>query len=89
MPDKILTIEEIHAVDRTLEQEHIHAPTNEMGTWISGGVCTMLLIDSCGTAKSVDRFMKRDCIDPHFKFVMLGRTKGAQEDGHKFRNPLR
>jgi hypothetical protein len=25
MPDEILTIEEVHAIDRTLEREHIHA----------------------------------------------------------------
>jgi hypothetical protein len=100
MPDKILTIEEVHAIDRTLERECIHARTeaarkriSEMGAWISGGVCTglrgeeMSLIDLHGTAKSASRFMKKDSIDPHFKFVILGRTKGVQEDGHKFAMP--
>jgi hypothetical protein len=100
MPDKIMTIEEIHAIDRILEREFSHALTpedrkriSEMGTWFSGGVCTglrgeeMLLIDLCGTAKSVDKFMKERDSDPHFKFVTLGRTKGVQEDGHKFAIP--
>jgi hypothetical protein len=100
MPDKILTIEEVHAIDRTLEREYIHARTkidrkriSEMGTWINGGVCTglrgeeMLLIDLYGTAQSVTRFMKKESLDPHFKFIILGRTKGVQEDGHKFAIP--
>jgi hypothetical protein len=100
MPDKILTIEEVHATDRTLEREHTHARTkddqkriSEMGTWIGGGACTglrgeeMLLIDLHGTAKSVDRFMKKESVNPHFKFVMLGRTEGVQEDGCKFAIP--
>jgi hypothetical protein len=38
-------------------------------------------------AKSVTQFMKADSADPHFKFVVLGRTKGVQEDGHKFAIP--
>ena len=49
MPDKILTIEEIHATDRILEREFAHARTkedrkriSELGTWFSGGVCTGL-----------------------------------------------
>jgi hypothetical protein len=100
MPDKILGIEEVHAIDRTLEREFKHARTrterkriSEMGTWLIGGVCTglrgeeMLLIDLFGTAKSVAQFMKVDAPDPHFKFVILGRTKGVQEDGHKFAIP--
>jgi hypothetical protein len=58
MPDKILMIEEVHAINWTLEQEFKHAWTRaerkrirEMGTWLIGGVCTglrgeeMLLID--------------------------------------------
>ena len=100
MPDRILTIEEIHAIDRCLEREFVHAKgkedqkrLSELGTWFSGGICTglrgeeMLLIDLYGTAKSVAQFMKEDASDPHFKFVILGRTKGVQEDGHKFAIP--
>jgi hypothetical protein len=100
MPDRILSIEEVHAIDRTLEREWKHARSrvdqkriSEMGTWMSGGVCTglrgeeMLLIDLYGTAKSVTQFMKSDSPDPHFKFVIIGRTKGVQEDGHKFAIP--
>jgi hypothetical protein len=100
MPDKILTIEEVHAIDKTLEQEWKHASAkpekkriSELGTWIIGGVCTglrgeeMLLIDLFGTAKSVTNLMHANSPDPHFKFVILGRTKGIQEDGHKFSVP--
>jgi hypothetical protein len=83
-----------------LEREFAHARAkedqkriSELGTWFSGGMCTglrgeeMLLIDLCGTAKSVKQFMKEGVEDPHFKFVMLGRTEGVQEDGHKFAMP--
>jgi hypothetical protein len=61
-----------------------------MGTSISGGVCMqlqgeeMLLIDLFGMAKRVIAFMSKDSPDPHFKFVIIGRTKGVQEDGHNF-----
>jgi hypothetical protein len=64
-----------------------------MGTWLSGGVCRglrgeeMLLIDLYGTAKSVAQFLKSDSPDPHFKFAIIGRTKGVQEDGHKIAIP--
>jgi hypothetical protein len=100
MPDRILTIEEVHAIDRMMEREYKHARTkmdqkwiSEMGAWISGGVCMelrgeeMLLIVLFSTAKSVSQFMKKDSPDPHFKFVIIGRTKGVQEDGHKFAIP--
>jgi hypothetical protein len=100
MPDRILTIEKVHAIDHMMEREWNHAHTkvdqkriSEMGAWISGGVCMglrgeeMLLIDLFGTAKSVSQFMKRDSLDPHFKFVIIGRTKGVQENGHKFAIP--
>jgi hypothetical protein len=100
MPDKILSIEQIHAIDRMMELEWKHSKTkterkriSEMGTWICGGVCTglrgeeMLLIDLFGTAKSVSQTMKKGAPDPYFKFVIIGRTKGVQEDGHKFAIP--
>jgi hypothetical protein len=100
MPDKILTIEEVHAIDRMMEREWKHTRTrqdkkriSEMATWSIGGVCTglreeeMLLIDLYGTGKSVSQFMKSDAADPHFKFIIIGRTKGVQEDGHKFAIP--
>jgi hypothetical protein len=47
----------------------------------------MLLIDLFGTAKSVTKLMKKDSLDPHFKFVIIGRTKGIQEDGRKLAIP--
>ena len=47
----------------------------------------MLLIDLYGTQQSVTQFMGAAALDPHFKFVILGRTKGVQEDGHKFAIP--
>jgi hypothetical protein len=101
MPDKILSIEEVHAIDRVLEREWKHVRTKadrkrisgEMGTWIIGGVCTglrgeeMILIDLFGTAKSVSKFMHQNSQDPHFKFIIIGRTKGVQEDGRKFAIP--
>jgi hypothetical protein len=100
MPDKILAIEEVHAIDRMMEVEWKHAKSkterkrvSEMGTWIIGGVCTglrgeeMLLIDLFSTAKSIDQTMTKSASDPHFKFVIIGRTKGIQEDGHKFAIP--
>jgi hypothetical protein len=64
-----------------------------MGAWIIGGVCTglrgeeMLLVDLFGTVKSATQFMKKDSVDPHFKFVIIGQTKGVQEDAHKFAIP--
>jgi hypothetical protein len=100
MPDKILRIEEVHAIDRALEREFKHAQTkderkriSEMGMWLIGGVCTglrgeeILLIDLFGTAKCVSQFMKPEAADPHFKFIIFWRTKGIQEDGHKFAIP--
>jgi hypothetical protein len=64
-----------------------------MGTWIIGRVSPglqgeeMLLIDLFSTAKSVSQTMTETSPDPHFKFVIIGRTKGVQEDGHKFGIP--
>jgi hypothetical protein len=91
MLDIILSIEEVHAIDRTLEQEWKHTRTkmdkkriSEMGAWIIGGICTglrgkeMLIIGLFGTEKSVAQFMKVDSPDSHFKFVILGRTKVIQ-----------
>jgi hypothetical protein len=100
MPDKILTIEEVHTINWMMEREWKHSRTkldkiciSQMGTWSSGRACSglrgeeMLLINLFRTTKSVIKFMKTDSPDPHFKFVILGRTKGAQEDGHKFAIP--
>jgi hypothetical protein len=49
MPDKILAIEEVHAIYRMMEREWKHTKTkieqkriHEMATWMSGGVCTGL-----------------------------------------------
>jgi len=64
-----------------------------MGVWIIGGFCTGLrgeeipLIDLAGTRNSVEEGMGPDKPDPHFKFVIIGRTKGVQQDGHKFAIP--
>jgi hypothetical protein len=95
-----LAIEEVHAIDRMMEVEWKHAKSkierkciSKMGTWIIGGVCTglrgeeMLLIDLFSTAKSVNQTMTKSTPGPHFKFVIIGRTKGIQEDGHKFAIP--
>jgi hypothetical protein len=42
-----------------------------------------MFIDVFGTAKSVIKCMDKDSLDLYFKFVIIGRTKGVQEDGHK------
>jgi hypothetical protein len=61
-----------------------------MGAWMMGGFCTglwgeeMLLVDMLGTATSVQKSMKDDAIDPHFKFIIIRRTKGVQQDGKRF-----
>jgi hypothetical protein len=64
-----------------------------MGAWLMGGFCTglrgeeMLLVDMLGTDTSVRRLMKGGASDPHFKFVIIGRTKGVQQDGKMFAIP--
>ena len=88
-PDKELTIDVIHAVDRLLENEWENAmraderkTISEMGTWFIGGFCTglrgeeMLLIELAGTAKSLDHLT--DVKNAHFVFVVSGRTKANQ-----------
>ena len=47
----------------------------------------MALIDLAGTRRSVEEGMGPAATDPHFKFVIIGRTKGVQQDGHKFAIP--
>lgn len=44
----------------------------------------MLLVDMFGTATSIQRLMRDDAIDPHSKLIVMGRTKGVQQDGKKF-----
>ena len=66
-----------------------------MGAWLMGGFCTglrgeeMLLVDMLGTSTSVQRLMKDGAADPHFKFVIIGRTKGVQQDRKTFAISLR
>jgi hypothetical protein len=99
-PDEIITIDVLHEVDKILEREWAASTTPkakrriaEMGAWMMGGFCTglrgeeMLLVDMLGTSKSVDRLMKDDAVDPHFKLIVIGRTKGVQQDGKKFGIP--
>ena len=99
-PDEIISIDVLHAVDKILEAEWKNSkapePTRricEIGAWMMGGFCTglrgeeMLLVDTLGTATSVQRLMKDDAPDPHFKFVVIGRTKGVQQDGKSFGIP--
>jgi hypothetical protein len=97
-PDRVLTIDIIHAVDRILETEWENAERSderkriaEMGTWFLGGFCTglrgeeMLLIELAGTANSLVHL--GDPKDAHFVFVISGRTKGDQVSGAKFGVP--
>jgi hypothetical protein len=64
-----------------LEPRLIKKESAKWVPWIIRGVCTglrgekMLLIDLFGTAKSVTKFMRKDSLDPHFKFVIIGRMK--------------
>jgi hypothetical protein len=97
-PDRVLTIDIIHAVDRLLESEWENATSAderkrivEMGTWYLGGFCTglrgeeMLLIELAGTANSLVHLA--DPKNAHFGFVISGRTKGDQKSGAKFGVP--
>jgi hypothetical protein len=97
-PDKEMTIEVLHAADAILEEQWSGARTigqkkriAEMGTWFSGGFCTglrgeeMLNIELAGTANSLTHL--DDEVNPHFKFILLGRTKGNQLSGAKFGVP--
>jgi hypothetical protein len=62
-----------------------------MGTWFVAGFCTgirgeeTLLIEHDGTAKSLKHL--GDAMDPHFEFVIWGRTKGNQMSSNKFAVP--
>jgi hypothetical protein len=102
-PDEIITIDVLHAIDIILEGEWKAAQTPEtkqrvceLGAWMMGGFCTglrgeeMLLIYKFGTVTSIQtRLMKDTAPDPHFKLVVIGRTKGVQQDGKSFWYPLR
>ena len=63
----------------------------KIGAWMMGGFCTglrreeMLLVDILRTATSVQRLMRDNATDPHFKLIVIGRTKGVQQEGKKFR----
>ena len=92
----LLTLFKQESEDWTIPSGPINATKfgkiiSERGTWFSRGVCTglrgekLLLIDLYGMAKNATQLlMKQSDPDLHFKFVILGRTKGVQEDGHKF-----
>jgi hypothetical protein len=97
-PDRVLTIDIIHAVDRILENEWTNAKRAderkriaEMGAWFIGGFCTglrgeeMLLIELAETANSLVHLT--DVKQAHFVFVISGRTKGDQTSGAKFGVP--
>jgi hypothetical protein len=46
----------------------------------------MVRIEFAGTAKSIDKWLKRD-MDPFFMLVVTGRSKGNQLSGAKFSVP--
>jgi hypothetical protein len=96
--DEPITIDVLHSIESILETEwrRTNDPisrkrTAEMGAWLIGGFCTgmrgeeMLLIEYAGTAKSVEKL--NDPREPHFTFVVSGRTKGNQLSGAKFGVP--
>jgi hypothetical protein len=93
-PDEIVTLEVLHANDKILEGEWSLAKAKEdkaahlrIGSLDNGQILhrfqgkeIMLLIDALGTLNSIMRGMKKGVRDPHFKFVVMGRTKGVQQD---------
>jgi hypothetical protein len=97
-PDKDLLIDELHATDKILEEQWSAACTPalkkkvaEMGTWFVGGFCMglrgeeMLQIELAGTASSLCHL--DDKVNAHFKFIILGKTKGNLLSGAKFGIP--
>jgi hypothetical protein len=97
-PDELLTIDVLHEIHRILSREwgQAVAPAArkrvaEMGVWFVAGFCTgirgeeKLLIEHAGTAKSLKHLT--DAVDPHFEFVISGRTKGNQMSSNKFAVP--
>jgi hypothetical protein len=97
--DEALTIDVLHEVDRILEARRrsttdrkIRRRVSEMGTWYLGGFCTglrgeeMVRIEFSGTAKSADKCLGLE-EDPHFMFVVTGRSKGNQLSVAKFSVP--
>ena len=97
-PDKEMSIEVLHAADHILEAEWSNSRTTsqrkritERGVWFVGGFCTglrgdeMMLIELAGTANSIKHLDA--LVNAHFKFILLGRTKGNQLSGAKFGVP--
>ena len=70
----------------------------EIGAWMIGGFCTglrgtddmLLLGDMFGMARSIQRLMRDNATDPHFKFLMIviDRTKGVQQDEKSLGSPV-
>ena len=96
--DEIITIDVLHPVDKVLEAEWKQSKTVsdkgricKISAWMMEGFCTglrgeeMLLVDMLRTATSVQRLMRDNATDPHFKLIVIGRTKGVQQEGKKFR----
>jgi hypothetical protein len=98
-PDKELTINVIHAMDKILEAEWENTiiavqkkRITEMGAWFIGGFCTgfhgeeIFLNKLAGTANSLVHL--NDKKDAHFIFAILGRTtKANQKSAAKFTIP--
>jgi hypothetical protein len=89
-PDKEISIDIIHAVDRILEMEWQNSRRSEekkkiakMGAWFIGGFCTglrgeeMVLIKLAGMADSL-LHINDDTKKAHLVFVVKGRTKANQ-----------
>jgi hypothetical protein len=97
-PDRVMTINIIHAADKVLEVEWDNSRRDieqkqiaKMGAWFIQGFCNglcgeeMLLIKLAGTANSLSHLL--DAKNTHFVFVILGRTKGDQTLGAKLGGP--
>jgi hypothetical protein len=97
--DEALSIDVLLGINRALEarwaqtdNKEIRRRVAEMGTWFNGVFWTglrgeeMVRIEFAGTAKSTDKWLKRD-VDPFFMLVVTGRSKGNQLSGAKFSVP--
>jgi hypothetical protein len=97
-PDKEMSIEVLHVARKIVEEQWSHVKTTnqkkqiaEMGVWFVGGFCTglwgeeMLNIELASTANNVKHL--EDKVNLHFKFILLGKTKGNLLLGAKFRVP--
>jgi len=96
-PDRVLTISELHWVEKVLEDEWVldgslehHKRVAEMGVWFIVGFCCGLrgeehsLIELAGSRNSLVSMEEEE---PNFSVVLAGRVKGNQMEGMKVEIP--